>query len=821
MARLPSAADLMGGRPRVGVQGGVNAAQPGAVPNLGDGGAAGLMEVGRALVSVGSDLDRVFKAEQERTDKLRAEDSFNQLREQQLDLSLGEKNGFAQTKGGDAANGDLLKKWTARFDDLQRKIEGTLENDRQREAFKQRAAVARSGFQGDIFRHVAKETDVYALSVYKGTLDVETRNAMANWEDAPAIATSGARIKNAVAAEAERSGWSPEARTAAQMSALSGMHSAVITQALANNNPAYAQEYYKTNKAELDPNVSKTLAHAVSDGAQKQLADGFQARYIAGRNDQRQLDALETEVAKSPLDEDRKNILVGRIAGRRDTLEIRTAAAYERRLRTIQGQINGVNRITLAGYEPNAEQMLTVLSAAKGTELEPEVRNMMAVANATKEFRNAPPQQQEATITALEREARKDPTKFDVTVVQRFKTIHESQRAAARDDPINFAVRQGFVEQEDPAVQPLNLAEPAALGDALHARLTVARGVAAKYGTLVKPLTTEERDMLTSMLRKASPTDKQNYFGGLANALGNDFDGYKAVMAQVAPDDTVTAHAGIMAGRGRMATYTGQELEPGQANNVATLILQGQAVLHPNRKEDGSPEKGKLWPMPPEKDMDMLFKDYERDAFAGNAAARNGFYQTAKAIYAARSVEAGDSSGALDSARWDEAMRLSTGGIARVNGRSVVLPWGMNEGQFKDQLTRRIEDVAASGRLAEGVAERLKDTPLRATGDGMYLFQAGDGIVVDKNNRPVIMDFNQSPAFRSSGYGKPSPTATDTRTQWMTATGGVLRVGENEPQAIQRWLQGEARTLGGINTAKPQRAPTPVLPSPGTAGVRG
>ena len=188
MARLPSAADLMRGRPGVSVGGGVTAARPGPVPQVGDGGAAGLMEVGKALVSVGGELDKVFKAEQERADKLRAEDSFNQLRDQQLDLSLGEENGFAKLKGGDAANGDLLKKWTQKFDDSQRKIEGTLENDRQRDAFRQRAAVARAGFQGDIYRHVAQQTDVYALNVYKGTIDTETRTAMAGWDDAAAIA---------------------------------------------------------------------------------------------------------------------------------------------------------------------------------------------------------------------------------------------------------------------------------------------------------------------------------------------------------------------------------------------------------------------------------------------------------------------------------------------------------------------------------------------------------------------------------------------------------------------------------------------------------
>jgi len=824
MPKLPSAADLAGGRPGVPLLGGVNAARPGPVPNVADGGAAGMVELGRALQGAGDQVFKVFEREQQRADTMRAEDAFNQLRERQLDLSLGKENGFANLRGGDAANGDLLGKWSKRFGEEQKRIESTLGNDRQREAFRQRSATALAGFQGDILRHVAQQTDVYALSVYKGTLDTETRNAMANWSDPQAIATSLERINNAVTQEADRSGWSPEAAAAARMQAASGVHATVIAQALVNENAAYAQRYYAANKDSIDPSVAKTLANAVKDGAQKELANGFQARYITDRNNPRGLEVLEEEVAKSSLDQDRKNALMGRIGGRRDTLEAKALVAHERQLRLIQRQIDGVNNITLAGYEPSSEQILDVLSAARGTELEPQVRQMIATSNATREFRAAPPQAQEAAITALERAARKDPTKFDVTVVQRFKSIHDNQRTAARDDPITFAVRQGFVDQEDPAVQPLNLSDPTQIGEGLRARAALARGVAARYAVQPKLLTDTERQALGAVLKSATAAQKQEYFGGLANALGSDYEGYKALMAQIAPDDPVTAHAGIMAGRGRMAAHAGLQLEPGQANSVAQLILAGQAVLHPARKDDGSPEKGKLWPMPPEVDMDTLFKAYERDAFAGNAAARNGFYQTAKAIYAARSVEAGDSSAEMDTDRWEEAMLLATGGVVQHNSRAVVLPWGMSEGQFKDQLTRRIEDVEAAGRLSPTVdAARLKGMPVRAVGDGRYVFQAGDGVLVDRDNQPILIDFNVSPAFRTSGFGA-TPKGESALTQWRLATGGVLRAGENEEQALQRWLGSPGRTLGNIKaTPSPSAAPStlPTLPGPGMTGVRG
>jgi hypothetical protein len=50
----------------------------------------------------------------------------------------------------------------------------------------------------------------------------------------------------------------------------------------------------------------------------------------------------------------------------------------------------------------------------------------------------------------------------------------------------------------------------------------------------------------------------------------------------------------------------------------------------------------------------------------------------------------------------------------------------------------------------------VQDLPLEAMGDGRYVFKAGDGMLVDKDSRPVIVDFNQAAPFRTSGYGQPA-----------------------------------------------------------------
>jgi hypothetical protein len=194
---------------------------------------------------------------------------------------------------------------------------------------------------------------------------------------------------------------------------------------------------------------------------------------------------------------------------------------------------------------------------------------------------------------------------------------------------------------------------------------------------------------------------------------------------------------------------------------VSDLILKGQEILRPNRKEDGTPDKGKLWPMPEEKVMRDTFSSIERDAFAGHPDARNAYFQTAQAIYAAKSAEIGDASGVIDSGRWDDSIKLATGGIEKYNGRAVVLPWGVDAGKFKDGVRTRIQDVFDAGRMAPGVTpSQVSGMSLEMAGDGRYVFRAGDGILVDKSNRPVIVDFNQPPAWRPSGYGMTPTKAT-------------------------------------------------------------
>lgn len=359
--------------------------------------------------------------------------------------------------------------------------------------------------------------------------------------------------------------------------------------------------------------------------------------------------------------------------------------------------------------------------------------------------------------------------RFDVQLLAKLQSITDSQNAQIKADPMTFAVRQGIIAPDTPGAASFDTSNPDKMDPAaVQARFGIARGMAKSYETGMKPWTQAEVQLATSTLRNASVDQKSMYFGALAKASGQDFDGYKAVIAQLAPDDPPLAIAGIYAGMGRSVTDFGMDPVAGQPSKVSDLIIAGQAILHPPKKEDGQPPKGSLIPMPPEPKMRPAFDDYVRTAYAGNAQANNAYYQTSQAIYAKLSADAGDKDTTiLDTDRWAKAIQLATGGIADYRGQKLPMPYGKDVDQFTEQLNRRINYFVTQGGMPPELSvDQLKNLPLKAVKDGVYVFRAGDGIQGDKFGKPIVMDFNKPiydfrmediPGYRPPGSPAPGP----------------------------------------------------------------
>lgn len=719
-------------------------------------GDAGVALPGLAVAGMGSKLnqtaDELYVAaerEQLRIDNMRVEDAFNLLRQKQFELTYGEK-GFTQRKGANAIDPKLYEEQGKVFDTEVKNITTGLANDRQKSAFATRARVSGLQFKEQLLRHQAHETDRYGKEVMAGTIKTETGFAEANWQDGTAVLLSKERINRAIDARGQAEGWSKEMLDATKLEAMQQLNRGVIQQALGAGNFRFAEDYRDANKDAVDPATSAAVSRAAETGVQRELTNGYNAEFIAGRNSMKALDDLYGRIGKDQkLDEGHKNMLMGRIDARRTALAHQAEIAQNRWERKVEQQVNALTQLTLQGYEPTIEQIQPLLQATKGTAYEPVVQGVVNQANAMRAFRQSSPLQQEAAISSGEALVRTNPTPANVAMLRHMGTIHESQKKEAADSPLSFALRQGLVEPGSPGTRQIDLAKPDS--QEMAARIGLARAVASRYNVPLKPLTEEEASVLKRQLISASPAQKVEYFARLKTSVGDDMDGYKAVMRQVADDNPVTAMAGVHAAQGR--------------STLATTILRGQAILHPVDAE-GKPEKGKTWPMPAGKDeatMERAFANYEGGAFTGKPDWRKATYDAARAIYAEESARVGDASGNYNAKRWQDAMKQATGGVEAYRSSRVVVPHGMTPEEFRKGVNDRLTVIDSNGRLAKGMSvDKLKDVPLFQIRDQQYVFRTtGGDIVLDKNGKPVLIDFSV-PAVVPSGFGrKPTPPPAD------------------------------------------------------------
>lgn len=202
---------------------------------------------------------------QEQQDALRAEDAFNQLRAKQIDMTFG-KDGFANLKGGNAVNRPLLKEYGSEFDGAAAQLAGGLDNDYQRQLFTKRSQVAGMQMREDIARHVSHQSDVYADTVFKSSMDVNAKAAGARWSAPDAAVEPLLHMDNVIKRQAERLGTGQEWVEEMQAKAKSSVYTSMVKAALASDplkGPFAAESILKLHGKEIDPATHFVLAHEV------------------------------------------------------------------------------------------------------------------------------------------------------------------------------------------------------------------------------------------------------------------------------------------------------------------------------------------------------------------------------------------------------------------------------------------------------------------------------------------------------------------------------------------------------------------------------
>lgn len=359
-------------------------------------------------------------------------------------------------------------------------------------------------------------------------------------------------------------------------------------------------------------------------------------------------------------------------------------------------------------------------------------------AEATSNFRNLPSEQ---LLPILQR-AEPDPSRSDFSIAYQNQKVQQQAAATIikqrQADPWGTAINN-----QDFNATPISIDQPNFF-DKLNERSSALPIMMKKYG-MQKPdiLSNQESKVLTQQLDSLPAKQRVDTLQKMYTNIGND-DVYKNLIQTIRPDSPVTALVG------NVATLGGDiKLDSGSYSKtkVAETMALGEDLLNKSKIDKSSDGKGASFVMPLDADLRTNFMNYAGDAYAGRPDNLERDYQAYRAYYAGvlaqkhGGVNKGES---VDSDISKDATIASTGGITKWGSwgsrENTLLPYGMDESEFKDKITSVWTKLAPELGYSKTSVNQIHLMP---TGkNGVYLARSGASWIPDKNGNPVMIDVN-------------------------------------------------------------------------------
>lgn len=332
-------------------------------------------------------------------------------------------------------------------------------------------------------------------------------------------------------------------------------------------------------------------------------------------------------------------------------------------------------------------------------------------------------------------------------------------RKERQSDPMAFAQQNKIGD-----VKPLDFNDQKAFGAELTKRSGVASSMQQTYGTPLALLSAPEAKVLNEGFQRMTTQQRLAYLETINRSV-TDPTAYRAVMQQVAPDSPVTAMAGMILNKQsstrRTSWFSADQVFA--SKDVAAIVLEGEALLNPNKASREADGRGREFPMPKEQELRDLFTREVGKAFAGDANGANFAFQAVKAYYAGQAARDGDITGAIDSTRMKAAITAVVGGVTDINGKGeVVRPWGMTEALFKNTVRAKFDAAIAANGYKGSQLDVFDAYGLQSAGDARYLVRTGSGYMTDRSGNPIVLDLSTPP---------PAPIPVDPRMRTPAAAG--------------------------------------------------
>jgi hypothetical protein len=390
---------------------------------------------------------------------------------------------------------------------------------------------------------------------------------------------------------------------------------------------------------------------------------------------------LKTLPEAKDLDPAKKNILESKAMTLITRLENKAVAAENRRLTQLKVLGDKLEMRIAMGVPIADTDLATYQTAAKGTIFEETANGLV---DEQKTGRRAP-SQDARRAGGVRRPARAAP-RHDGRGEPEARQPAEAHGAvddrAPAEEPA--AVRDGPGRRAGRAARPR---KPESWEANLGAPRRGAARAAGQVGGTMGALFPQEAAALAAVMQTGTPEQKKAFLEPLRRGLADDAI-FRSTIQQVAKDSPVTALAAVIATKEAPLTYGRVFKESFAPGDTASLLLRGESMLNPTKGQKAEDGKTKGFPMPHGPDAQAMrtkFNDTMGEVFTGAEKAYDVQYEAARpptprcrptpATSAARSTLA---AGRAPSPR--------TAPVGKFNGKAVLMPWGMDEGRFKDRV---------------------------------------------------------------------------------------------------------------------------------------
>lgn len=398
-------------------------------------------------------------------------------------------------------------------------------------------------------------------------------------------------------------------------------------------------------------------------------------------------------------------------------LENRAANDIDARERQAVQTFNTLQGFVAQGSVPDMDYIARVKADTVGTSVEAAAKSALNLATNGAGFGSASLPAQKARLEQMQTQQGTGTNPEDAALLKQLQTIHDTQTAAYKEDPIEasnrFAHTAGMPTQQITSVtQGLQL---------VAQRAPALPTVEAAAGESVSPLHPAEAAQLGQLLRSMQPDQAASALSTIGHTI-NDPQRIAALSKQLHDKD------GIL---GLAMAYAGDKTNMGR--QVSELLLRGDQALKDQRSET-QVQKQEQWKSTAATQIRGAFSDVDVENQAIEAATR---------INAATALNGQDD--------MDAAVRMATGGITihGAAGAKIPLPYGMKADDFEKKIAA-LTPASFAGQAADGVVHigattmplqkfvgTLRDATLVHAGQGLYNVRAGNTLVTNAQGQRI------------------------------------------------------------------------------------